>query len=141
MIQGSFYLMCYMDEIWKDIEGYEKYYQVSNLGNVRSVERIVIDRKSIRNFKSKILTRTKNTHGYLQVFLSKNGKIKTCRVHVLVAKAFLPNPANRPEINHINANRLDNSVSNLEWVTSSENSKHAFNMGRQKNTFKRKVFI
>lgn len=95
-------------EIWKDIPGYEGLYQVSNLGNVRRT-------KLLKKYYDK-------TKGYDVISLSKNGKSKIAKVHQLVAKTFIPNPNNKPEINHINTIRTDNRVENLEWCTRSENS-------------------
>ena len=118
-----------MKEIWKDIEKYEGYYQVSNLGKVKSLQRIVVDKKSTRTFKSRVLKPSPDTHGYLQVRPSKKGKVKTFRVHQLVARAFIPNPHNKPEINHDDGNKINNCVSNLEWQTSRENSIHASQTG------------
>ena len=95
-------------EIYKDIEGYEGLYQVSNLGNVKSLGN---DKKR----KEKILKPNKNNRGYLYVGLCKQGKIKMCKIHRLVAKAFIPNPNNYEEINHLNESKIDNRASNLEW--------------------------
>lgn len=102
-----------MNEIWKDIKGYEGLYQISNLGNVKSLS---------NNFlrKEKILKHGK-LKGYLLVQLSKNGKIKCYRVHRLVAEAFIPNPNNLPQIDHINTDRSDNRVCNLRWCSHKEN--------------------
>ena len=114
-----------MIEIWKDIEGYEGLYQVSNMGRVKSLN---------NNFsrKEKIL-KCHKINGYLRIDLHKNGGSKNFKVHRLVAEAFLPNPDNKPHINHINTVRDDNRVwvnedgsidyekSNLEWCTPKEN--------------------
>ena len=112
----------FVGEIWKDIEGYEGIYQVSNKGRI----------KSFYGVKEKILvTRTKG-HDYEKVLLSKNGVGKTFLIHRLVAKAFIPNPENKPEVNHIDGNKKNNCVENLEWMTCSENTKHAFDTGLAK---------
>ena len=101
-------------EIWKDVIGFEGIYQVSNMGNVRSVCFHSTDK--IQNMK-----RNKTKFGYLRVQLSKNGKIKHCSVHRLVAEAFLPNPMNLPQVNHKNEQKDDNQVTNLEWCTAKYN--------------------
>lgn len=92
-------------EIWKDILGYEGLYQVSNFGRV----------KSLKFGKERILKLTKDKDGYLIVNLYKAGRIKTVKVHRLVAEAFLPNPDNLPLINHKDEDKSNNIVSNLEW--------------------------
>lgn len=103
-----------MEEIWKDIEGYEGLYQVSNLGNVRSLNWRKIG-------KVKNLYLKKQNRGYLHVELTKDGVRKAVTVHRLVATAFLPNPLNLPVINHIDENKENNRVDNLEWCTSNHN--------------------
>lgn len=104
-------------EIWKDISGYEGLYQVSNLGRVKRLAGISIKGKDI---KERILT-VSNHKGYLMITLYKDKKQKTYRIHRLVAEAFIPNPDNKPEVDHINTIRDDNRVENLRWVTKSEN--------------------
>ena len=114
-----------MEEIWKDIEGYEGLYQVSNLSRVRALEKVVIcstGRKCV--LKEHILIQNSSFYGYKGVDLTKNGKRKKFLIHRLVAKAFIPNPENKPEIDHINTNRSDNRIENLRWVTSSENMRN-----------------
>lgn len=103
-----------MEEIWKDIDGYPNY-QVSNMGRVKSLN-------YKRTGKEKILKLNKHKFGYFMVSLRKNGITSKICVHRLVAKAFIPNPENKPEIDHINTNQSDNRVENLRWVTSKENS-------------------
>ena len=114
-----------MNEVWKDISGYEGLYQVSNKGRVKSLGRMVSKgQKGERFEKEIILKQVDNTHGYLVVSLSKDGKAKNYRVHRLVASAFIPNSENKPFINHIDENKYNNEVGNLEWVTAKENSNH-----------------
>jgi hypothetical protein len=118
-------------EIWKDIPNYEDYYQVSNLSRVRSLTRYVNAPQNggTRQLKSQILKQAYNTAGYLMVGLSKKGKNKPHRVHRLLATAFIPNPENKPTINHINGIKDDNRLENIEWHTYSENNIHAIQTG------------
>lgn len=97
------------------MSGYEELYQVSNLGNVRSLFRY-----------KKQLKPCKNNIGYLYVNLYKNKKIKRLSIHRLVAKAFIDNPENLPQVNHIDGDKFNNNISNLEWVTASQNVSHRF---------------
>jgi len=106
-----------MKEIWKDIEGYEGLYQVSNLGRVKSIITNIIMKPSY--CKS----------NYLKVKLCKNGRQKTIQIHRLVAENFIDNIYNKPQINHIDCNKENNRVDNLEWVTAKENTAHAINNG------------
>lgn len=111
------------EEIWKDIPGFKGWYQASNFGNIRSVDRYVNYKttgKAIR--KGKILTPKKSSTGYLEVSLIKNGVYCFKRVHQLVAQTFIPNPNNYPYINHINEVKTDNRVINLEWCTPKQNT-------------------
>lgn len=119
-----------MQEVWKDVKGYEGIYQVSNLGKVKSLERYQKD-KSQRNrhYKERILKLMKNKYGYLIVDLKKDGRRKASTVHRLVAVAFISNPENKPCINHIDGNKQNNSIQNLEWCTYHENLIHAFATG------------
>lgn len=123
------------EENWKDILGYEGFYQVSNLGRVRSVDRIVKGVfGSIQHKKSVILAPAMNAAGYYFVVLTKNAKGKAFRVHRLVAEAFIPNPCNYPIINHKDENKLNNNVNNLEWCTYSYNTTYNNSMARRQNT-------
>ena len=112
-----------MEEIWKDIKGYEGLYQVSNLGRIKSLDKVIIRKDGIEYIKrGTILKPSTNTGGYLQIGLSKNGIRKLFRIHRLVAIAFIPNPHNKPFIDHINTIKTDNKVENLRWVTREENA-------------------
>ena len=105
-------------EEWRPIKGYEGLYEVSNLGRVKSLERYdTLGRKK----KEKILSSKYNKYGYLRVTLYKNGIGKDFFIHRLVAEAFIPNPENKPQIDHINTIRTDNRDKNLRWVTQKEN--------------------
>lgn len=100
-----------MREIWKPIEGWEGLYEVSNLGNV----------KSFCKGKERFLRPSKKKNGYLQVVLQDNGRKGFFTIHRLVAAAFIPNPNNLPTVNHIDENKENNRVDNLEWMTTQDN--------------------
>lgn len=115
-------------ETWKDILNYEGLYQISSLGNVKSLIKSTTKKiKTPGGYRQleRILKPALNNGGYFIVTLSKNNHHKTCPIHKLVATAFIPNTNNKPQINHIDCNKLNNSVKNLEWVTAQENSEHA----------------
>jgi hypothetical protein len=104
-------------EVWKDIEGYEGIYQVSSLGAVKSLDRL--DGRG-HKILGKLLKTGNDVRGYQQVSLSKNGKATVRRVHRLVAETFIPNPEEKPQVNHIDGYKTNNTVDNLEWTTSLE---------------------
>lgn len=122
-----------MEEIWKDIKGYEGKYQVSNLGRVKSLKRYKRYGNTIKLYEDIILKQGK-VYNYSIVNLCKNKTIKNFRVHRLVAQAFIPNPQNKQQVNHIDGNRQNNNVKNLEWCTSKENITHSYKkLNRQPN--------
>lgn len=107
-----------MEEIWNDIKGYEGKYKVSNLGRIKSLR------------KNKVLKQTINKRdGYFYVGICKDGKRKNRKVHRLIAETFMPNPKNKPTVNHIDGNKENNCISNLEWCSQSENMKHSYRIG------------
>lgn len=110
-----------MAEIWKPIVGWEDRYEVSDHGNVRSLNYHLTG-------ETKKLKQVKERKGYLMVGLYRKQKLKWEKVHRLVAKAFIPNPEGKPQVNHINGDKTDNRAENLEWATASENQRHAYKM-------------
>lgn len=122
-------------ENWKDIVGYEEYYQVNDLGNVKSIDRIT---KHGRKRKEQLLKLDKS-RTYYSVGLWKDGVCHKHSVHRLVAKAFIPNPDGKPQVNHINENKLDNRASNLNWMTASENANHGTCVARSSSKRSKRV--
>lgn len=113
-----------MNEIWKDVVGYEGLYKVSNTGKVKSMMFI---NNIVQKPREKIIDiHVSKRNGRCYASLYKNTERKNCTVHRLVAKAFIPNPDNLPEVNHKDGNTLNNNVDNLEWCTKQYNSKHAY---------------
>ena len=116
------------NEIWKDVIGYEGLYQVSNLGNVKRIGFFSgVNKKYLNNYN---LIPMDNGKGYLRIKLTKNNKSKRVMLHRIIAEAFVDNKLNKPFVNHINSNKKDNNIENLEWCTQSENVKHAVKVGR-----------
>lgn len=124
------------NEIWKPVKGFESYYEVSNKGKVRTVERYIelTTHKYLK--KQKILTQFEDGRGYMHVKLyDGKGKSKSLTVHRIVGLTFLDNLNNLSEINHIDYNKLNNCVSNLEWMTRGDNIKHSY-LNRDPKTYK-----
>lgn len=126
-----------MNEIWKDIKGYEGIYQVSTFGRVKSLARTIpvktrwnsyCDRK----LSEKILKPVDNGHGYLFVTLVIDGDVTQKYIHRLVAETFIQNPNDLSEVNHKDGDKGNNNVDNLEWVTPSYNMKHSYDIGLHK---------
>lgn len=116
-----------MTEEWRPVVGYEGSYEVSSMGNVRSLDRLNVGGSWLKGR----LMKTAMTHnGYMRVKLSSKGKQTGYFVHRLVAQAFITNPDDKPQVNHINENKTDNRVSNLEWVTIRENAVHGTRVQR-----------
>lgn len=126
-------------EIWKDIKGYEGLYQISSRGRVRSLDRDIeqISRGGNpykRRMKGMLIKPGILNSGYEVVWLQKEGISEALTVHRLVAKAFIPNPNDKNDVNHLDGDKTNNELSNLEWVTRSENIKHSHRIiGRKSN--------
>lgn len=115
-----------MTEIWKDIEGYEGFYMASYSGKIKSLDRFVnCNKGSKQPKKGKILKPFLNRKGYPIVDVPMNGLRKTISVHILITKTFVPNPENKPQVNHKDGNKLNSAAWNLEWCTNKENITHA----------------
>lgn len=119
-------------EEWKNIEGYEGLYQVSNYGNIRSLDKTVNDYrgKEARTIKGKLLKPFDSGNGYLVISLHRNGKRKNFYVHRLVAIHFVKNTDNKKVVNHKDHNKSNNNAENLEWVTIKENVSHSVRLMR-----------
>ena len=107
--------------IWKSVKGFEGYYEVSNKGEVKALERLVLNNGSPQHKHERILKQG-NSGKYKTVSLCKDGKVYAKTVHRLVAETFIPNPDNKPNVDHIDTNPLNNNVENLRWVTQKENA-------------------
>ena len=122
-----------MKEEWRPVKGFEGLYEVSNLGRVRSLDRkYTISRERYHggiNKKGKIITGYKGEKHYCQVCLFREGKKSYAQIHRMVAEAFIPNPENKRQVNHKDGIKQNNVVTNLEWVTPSENILHSFEAG------------
>ena len=129
-----------MEEIWKPVKGFEGYYEVSDLGRVRSIDRVVVDtvRNCERLLKGKILIQRDNGNGYKGVQFCKEHKLCNKYVHRLVAEAFIPNKDNLPQVNHKDEDKSNNRVDNLEWCSQLYNNLYGSRMERQVNTRKLK---
>lgn len=125
-----------MEEIWKDIEGYENLYMVSSLGRVKSLN-------YNHTGKEKILKYGKRPNGYLITTLMKNGIRKDIYIHRLVAQTFIPNPDNKPCVDHIDTNFLNNKAENLRWCTQKENVNNPLSIEKikGKNNYKAKPIL
>ena len=111
------------NEIWRPVVGYEGWYEVSSFGNLRSVDRAGVDVFGVaRRYKGRMISSDSLSYGYPVAILMKNGKRKTVRIHRIVAEAFIPNPDNKPFIDHIDTNRRNARVENLRWVDRAENA-------------------
>lgn len=115
-----------MKEIWKDIKEYEGLYKVSNLGRVKSLERYKNNHGKQQLIPESIKSTRKDKQGYLLLDLYKDNKQKTIRIHRLVAEHFIENPNNKETVNHIDGNKENNTVNNLEWATFKEQNKHFY---------------
>lgn len=123
------------EEIWKAVVGYEGYYEVSSHGRVRSLDRHITKQwrdgtYTLCVLRGRIRQPARRPNGYLCTTLSREGEVKTFLTHRLVAKEFLPNPENLPQVNHIDFDPCNCSLSNLEWVTPAQNTKHSKEAGR-----------
>jgi hypothetical protein len=121
-----------MTEEWRDIKGLEGYYQISNMGRVKSLPRTIFferNGKESRVLPSKVLKGYLRNCGYFIVNLSKNGIVVSNTIHRLMAEAFIVNPFNLPEVNHKDGNKQNNDLNNLEWVTRRQNVQHAVDTG------------
>lgn len=123
-----------MQEIWKPIKEYENLYMISNLGKVKSLDRITQNGSGKFIKKGRLLKNHINNKGYEYMYLKDRERIKKVYVHRLVAQAFIPNPNNKKEVNHIDCNPLNNKVNNLEWVSHKENMAYMSKLGRSNKT-------
>ena len=121
-----------MKEVWKDVTGFEGLYQVSDLGRIKSLPRqcwMNSKGKTYRSVPERIMKSSLIGKGYKMVYLSKDGRVYSRLLARIVAEAFVPNPKNKPEVNHVDLDKLNCRASNLEWTTRLENMRHAYANG------------
>lgn len=119
-----------MKEQWKDIPDYENYYQVSSLGRIRSLDRVITRKNKVaQTLKGQIKSNVINDNGYLTINLYKEGFAKCFKIHRLIALAFIKNPSGYSCVNHVDGIKTNNSISNLEWCSHAQNNKHAYDSG------------
>lgn len=123
-------------EIWKDIQGYEGLYQISNLGNVKGYKKVYFCGNNTKRVLEERLIVGDIARGYRRVELWNNRRHKKYMVHRLVAQAFIPNPDNKPEIDHIDGNPLNNKVENLRWCNHKENLNNPITLKRKSDSAK-----
>lgn len=131
-----------MEEIWKDIEGYEGYYKISNLGNIKSEERVIEHNGCYGGYykiRGKILKPKIDKDGYFKICLKKNDIKKYFFIHRLVAQTFIPNPNNLPQVNHKDETKQNNCVSNLEWCDNIYNVNYGTGIRRRIKTVSKPI--
>lgn len=122
-----------MQEVWKEVPRYKGAYLISNLGNLKSARRYCYHGDKPWLVKERLLSKVVGRSGYIEYQITYNKKHRSEKAHRLVAEAFIPNPLNKPQVNHIDGNKQNNCVENLEWCTGKENVYHAYHHGLVKN--------
>lgn len=131
-----------MQEQWKNIEGFEELYQVSSKGRIRSCNRKTIGKDNLLySYIGKVMSFSIHGKGYMQIQLRKEGGVKTFKVHRLVAKAFIPNSLNLPQVNHLDGDKSNNNDWNLEWSTAKNNIIHSLVVLKKKRACGEKCFL
>lgn len=127
-------------ELWKDVVGYEGFYQVSNMGRVRSLDRFIVAKDGTkREYKGRLLTPCDAGKGYRTVMLQANGKRSTPRLCRVVATAWIPNPNNLPQVNHKDEDKSNDKAENLEWCSAVYNTNYGTGIKRRARKISRKV--
>jgi len=122
-----------MIEIWKPVLMFSDFYEISNQGKLKSLDRFKKSKAGSNSFvKGRICVATLLSNGYCRYYLRDNGRVRQALVHILVAEHFIDNPENKPQVNHKNGIKTDNRVENLEWVTEKENTRHSLKNGFSK---------